>query len=52
MKATRLSQGLQTIELADALIAGTARVHGAVLVTDDITDFPIRDVRVQPPSEA
>jgi predicted nucleic acid-binding protein len=42
----------KTIELADALIAGTTRVHGAILVTDNIADFPMRDVRVQPPSEA
>jgi predicted nucleic acid-binding protein len=41
----------RTIHLADALIAGTARIHGAVLVTDNIADFPMRDIRVQrPPS--
>lgn len=41
----------QTIHLADALVAGTARVHGAVVVTDNVADFPMRDMRVQrPPS--
>ena len=41
----------QTVHLADALVAGTARVHGAVLVTDNVADFPMRDMRVQrPPS--
>lgn len=39
----------QTVLLADALMAGTARVHGAVLVTDNVADFPMRDVRVQRP---
>jgi predicted nucleic acid-binding protein len=39
----------KTVELADALIAATARVHGAILLTDNVTDFPMRDVRVQPP---
>lgn len=42
----------KTIELADALIAGTARVHGAILLTDNVTDFPMRDVRAQAPMEA
>jgi predicted nucleic acid-binding protein len=40
----------RTIHLADALVAGTARVHGAVLVTDNIDDFPMRDIRVQRPA--
>ncbi len=39
-----------TIHLADALIAGTARAHGAVLVTESIADFPMRDIRVQRPA--
>src|SRR5438128_2702323 len=34
-----------TIHTPDALIAGTARAHGAILVTDDVADFPMRDVR-------
>lgn len=37
-----------TIHTPDALIAGTARAHGAVLVTDNVDDFPMRDVRVEP----
>lgn len=40
----------RTIHLADALIAGTARAHGAVLVTENIADFPMRDIRVQRPA--
>jgi predicted nucleic acid-binding protein len=35
-----------TLHLADALVAGTARAHGAVLVTDNLRDFPMRDLRV------
>lgn len=35
----------KTLHLADALIAGTARSHGAVLVTDNVEDFPMRDVK-------
>jgi predicted nucleic acid-binding protein len=43
----------RTIHLADALIAGTARAHGAVLLTDNTDDFPMRDIRVRrrPPGE-
>jgi hypothetical protein len=26
---------------------GTARAHGAVLVTDNLDEFPMRDVRVE-----
>ncbi|MDP9336408.1 MAG: PIN domain-containing protein [Actinomycetota bacterium] len=37
----------RTIHTPDALIAGTARAHGAVLVTDNLDDFPMRDVRVE-----
>lgn len=36
-----------TIRTPDALIAGTARAHGAVLVTNNLEDFPMRDVRVE-----
>jgi tRNA(fMet)-specific endonuclease VapC len=37
----------QTIHTPDALIAGTARALGAVVVTDNLDDFPMRDVRSQ-----
>ena len=39
----------QTIETPDALVAGTARAHGAVLVTHNTDDFPMRDLRVEHP---
>jgi predicted nucleic acid-binding protein len=39
----------RTIHTADALIAGTARAWGAVLLTDNVRDFPMRDVRVEAP---
>jgi tRNA(fMet)-specific endonuclease VapC len=42
----------RTLHLADALVAATARTHGAVLVTDDVADFPMRDVRVVSPGGA
>lgn len=38
-----------TIHTPDALIAGTARVHGATILTDNIADFPMRDVRCEAP---
>jgi predicted nucleic acid-binding protein len=38
-----------TLQLPDALIAGTARAHGAVLVTHNLQDFPMRDIRVVAP---
>jgi predicted nucleic acid-binding protein len=38
-----------TIHTADALVAGTARAHGAILVTDNVRDFPMRDVKVEAP---
>lgn len=37
------------IHLADALVAGTARANGAVLLTDNTNDFPMRDMRVRRP---
>jgi predicted nucleic acid-binding protein len=40
----------RTIHTADALIAGTARAHGAILLTDNVRDFPMRDVRIQAPA--
>lgn len=39
----------RTIHTPDALIAGTARVHGAILLTDNLDDFPMRDIKVQSP---
>jgi predicted nucleic acid-binding protein len=44
----------RTIHAADALVAGTARAHGAILLTDNIRDFPMPDVRVEalPPNRA
>jgi len=38
-----------TLQTPDALIAGTARAHGSVLVTDNLDDFPMRDIRVEQP---
>jgi predicted nucleic acid-binding protein len=38
----------RTIHTADALIAGTARVHGAILLSDNVRDFPMRDIKVEP----
>lgn len=38
-----------TIHTADALVAGTARAHGAILLTDNVRDFPMRDIRVEAP---
>jgi predicted nucleic acid-binding protein len=39
------------VETPDALVAGTARVHGAVLLTHNTDDFPMRDVRVRHPDD-
>jgi len=39
----------RTIHTADALIAGTTRSHGAVLLTHNLGDFPMHDIRVEPP---
>ncbi len=39
----------RTIHTADALIAGTARAHGAVLLTHNLDDFPMSDLRVEQP---
>jgi predicted nucleic acid-binding protein len=36
-----------TVHTADALVAGTARAHGAVLVTDNGRDFPMRDLQIE-----
>jgi toxin FitB len=42
----------RTIHTPDALVAGTARAHGAILLTDNVDDFPMRDVRVEAPPGA
>ncbi len=39
----------RTIHTADALIAGTARAHGAILLTDNVRDFPMKDFNVEAP---
>jgi tRNA(fMet)-specific endonuclease VapC len=41
----------RTIQTPDALVAGTARSHGAILVTHNTDDFPMRDLRVQHPED-
>jgi len=41
----------RTIQTPDALVAGTARANGAVLVTHNVDDFPMRDVRIEHPDE-
>jgi len=38
-----------TIHTADALVAGTARAHGAILLTDNVRDFPMPDIQVEAP---
>jgi predicted nucleic acid-binding protein len=42
----------RTIHTADALVAGTARAHGAVLLTHNLDDFPMRDLRIEVPELA
>ncbi len=39
----------RTIQTPDALVAGTARAHGAILLTHNTDDFPMRDLHVQHP---
>ncbi len=41
----------RTIQTPDALVAGTARAHGAVLLTHNTDDFPMGDLRVEHPDE-
>lgn len=41
----------RTIQTPDALVAGTARANGAVLVTHNTSDFPMRDLRVEHPDD-
>jgi len=38
-----------TLHTADALVAGTARAHGAILLTDNEADLPVRVLRVVRP---
>jgi len=40
-----------TIHTPDALVAGTARAHGAVLLTHNLDDFPMPDLRVEHPTD-
>ncbi len=40
----------QTIHTPDALVAGTARAHGTVLLTHNLDDFPMKDLRVEHPT--
>ncbi len=42
----------RTIHTPDALVAGTARAHGAVVMTDNLDDFPMRDVRARAPASS
>lgn len=39
----------RTIHTADALVAGTARAHGAILLSDNVRDFPMTDLKVEAP---
>lgn len=41
----------RTIHTPDALVAGTARAHGAVVLTHNTVDFPMVDLRVVHPDE-
>lgn len=41
----------RTVQTPDALVAGTARAHGAVLLTHNTDDFPMGDVRVEHPAD-
>lgn len=41
----------RTIHTPDALVAGTARAHGAVLLTHNTDDFPMSDLRVDHPDD-
>jgi hypothetical protein len=44
----RLGPPGRTIHSTNAVITCTARTNGAVLVTDNFEDFPMRDIRVEP----
>ena len=45
LRAERASQG-RTLALPDLLIAAVALLHGLVLVTGNVKDFPMKDLRV------
>lgn len=45
----RFARRGQTIHTPDALVAGTARAHGALLLTDNVSDFPMEDIEVETP---
>lgn len=49
-QAQWISKGV-TIHTPDALIAGTARSHGAIVVLDNASHFPMPDVTVTTPAE-
>jgi predicted nucleic acid-binding protein len=38
-----------TLTIADLLIASVALEHGLILVTDNLKDFPMRDLRMLEP---
>src|SRR5439155_17925481 len=42
-------KGGHTIHTPDALVAGTARAHGASILTDTVEHFPMRDIRIIAP---
>jgi predicted nucleic acid-binding protein len=39
----------RTIHTADAIVAGTASHHGAIVLSDNIRDFPMTDIEIQAP---
>jgi predicted nucleic acid-binding protein len=39
----------RTIHTPNALIGATARAYGAVLLTPNVADFPMHDLRVEAP---
>ena len=39
----------RTIHTADAVVAGTTRAHGATLLTHNLDDFPMSDIKVELP---
>ena len=47
---TEFQQRGRTLQTEDALVAGTARAHGAILLTNDIRDFDLPDIRVEAPA--
>ncbi|MDI3339985.1 MAG: PIN domain-containing protein [Sphaerobacter sp.] len=41
----------RSLSVADVLIAATARQHGAVVVTDNVRDYPMAGIEILPQSE-